>query len=94
MQGFEGTGEAPHSEAAKAESLCLHTRYLWACSMNYEGLQKQQCLQQGLIPGASLHCTLFDAKLIYSCSAVQREGCGTLHLESFICWMKIGPSLE
>lgn len=55
MQGFEGTGEAPHSEAAKAESLCLHTRYLWACSMNYEGLQKQQRLQQGLIPGASLH---------------------------------------
>lgn len=35
-----------------------------------------------------------DAKLIYSCSAVQREGCGILHVQSFICWMKTGPSLE
>lgn len=43
-----------------------------------------------------LVCTehFFDAKLIYSCSAVRREGCGILHLQSFICWMKIGPSLK
>lgn len=52
--GFGDRG-APRSEAAVTKGLCLHTRYSRACSMNYEGLQEQQCLQQGLIPGAGLH---------------------------------------
>lgn len=50
-----GTGEAPPAEAAIAERLCLQTRYLRACSVDDEGLQEQQSLQQGLIPAASLH---------------------------------------